>query len=112
MRIHKARSAVVILSLLAAAQIGTATAADRSIGTTLDDSIISGKVEAAMVRDKQVSALDINVTTYRGVVQLSGFADSKEEAQRAVEIAKQVEGVESVKNAIRTRDSVGKPVQR
>lgn len=110
MRIQKIGFAVAIFSLLASAQLGAdATAADRSIGTTLDDSIISGKVEAAMARDKQVSALDINVTTYRGVVQLSGFADSKAEAQRAVEIAKQVEGVESVKNAIRTRDL---PVQR
>ena len=109
MRIHRIRSAAVILSVLGAAQLGSA--ADRSIGTTLDDSIISGRIEAAMARDKQVSALDINVTTYRGVIQLSGFADSKEEAQRAVEIAKQVEGVESVKNAIRTRSSHEKPAQ-
>ena len=66
----------------------------------IDDAAITGKVKALYAKDKTVSALKINVDTDKGVVKLSGNAKSKEEAAKAVELAKSVHGVTSVKNDI------------
>ncbi len=72
------------------------------VGEVVDDSMITAKVKSAFVADKDVSALDISVTTNQGVVQLSGKG-SPEEARRASEIARQVAGVKAVENNIRTQ---------
>lgn len=89
---------ILIVSLL----LGCAgTSTQESTGEYLDDSAITAKVKSAFVADKQVSALDIQVTTFKGVVQLSGFASSQQEIDRAVELARKVPGVKSVKNDIR-----------
>ena len=66
----------------------------------IDDSAITGKIKAEYAKDKTVSAMKIHVDTDKGVVKLSGVAKSKEEAVKAVEIAKRVHGVTSVKNDI------------
>lgn len=66
----------------------------------IDDSAITGKIKAEYAKDKTVSAMKIHVKTMNGVVSLSGTAKSKEEVSKAVEIAKGVHGVTSVKNAI------------
>jgi osmotically-inducible protein OsmY len=65
-----------------------------------DDSVITTKVKAAFVQDETVSALRINVTSEKGVVQLSGFANSAREADRAAELAREIAGVREVKNDI------------
>lgn len=94
-------------SLLAAAIFGAALAAgctnlgDKSAGQAVDDAAITTKVKAKFVEDKAVSALNIKVNTYQGTVQLSGFAKSAEEAERAGQIARSVNGVKIVKNDIR-----------
>src|SRR5829696_6939630 len=97
-------------SLLAAAFLGAALAAgsvgctnlgQKSAGATIDDATITTKVKARFVEDKAVSALNIKVNTYEGTVQLSGFAKSAEEAERAAQIARSVNGVKMVKNDIR-----------
>lgn len=80
-----------------------ATDTTRSTGEYTDDTAITARVKLAFVNDEQVSALDVNVETFRGVVQLSGFADSREAANRAVQIARGVEGVKDVRNDIRLR---------
>lgn len=79
------------------------TESKASFGETVDDSVITSKVKALFVEDKQVSALDIKVETFKGIVQLSGFANNSTEASRAVEIARGVGGVKSVKNDIRLK---------
>jgi osmotically-inducible protein OsmY len=66
----------------------------------IDDAAITGKVKALYAKDKTVSALKINVDTDKGVVKLTGNARSKAEAAKAVDIAKSVRGVGSVKNDI------------
>ena len=69
--------------------------------TAVKDSIITAKIKAAMTKDKQVSALNISVDTDdKGVVTLSGKAKSKTEADKAVALARGVDGVVSVKNKI------------
>jgi hyperosmotically inducible protein len=72
-----------------------------SVKTYVKDSMITGKVKAALAKEKDVSALHIKVDTDdKGVVQLSGTAKTQTEADRAVEIATSVEGVTSVSNEI------------
>jgi osmotically-inducible protein OsmY len=67
------------------------------------DSVITSKVKAAMVADPVLKAREINVETYQGTVQLSGFVATREEAEKASAVARKVEGVTSVKNDIRLK---------
>jgi osmotically-inducible protein OsmY len=97
-------------NLFAAAILGLAlvagcasTAKQESTGEYLDDTTLTTKVKAKFVDDKAVSAMNINVETFKGTVQLSGFANSQAEADRAVQIARATEGVKSVKNDIRLK---------
>ncbi|HJV24672.1 MAG TPA: BON domain-containing protein [Aromatoleum sp.] len=69
----------------------------------MDDATITTKVKAALVESKDVKAREVNVETYRGVVQLSGFVATQAEAQKAGEIARGIKGVQSVKNDIRIK---------
>jgi len=69
-------------------------------GQYVDDATISTKVREAFVGDAQVSASQIHVETMQGVVQLSGFTASPKSEARAVELARQVDGVKSVKDDI------------
>jgi hyperosmotically inducible protein len=73
-------------------------------GQYIDDATVTAKVKTAIASDVGVKAAsNVNVETYRGVVQLSGFADSDEQASKAVGAAKKVNGVRSVKNDIRVK---------
>ena len=73
-------------------------------GRAVDDSVITGKVKAALVADPTTKAHQINVETFKGTVQLSGFVESSEARSRATEVAKNVDGVKSVKNELALRD--------
>lgn len=84
--------------LVAAAPLMSACQTQRTAGQTVDDSAINAKVKSQLLADPQVSGLNVNVTTYRGQVQLSGYVNSNEQRQRAEQIAKNVEGVKSVSN--------------
>jgi osmotically-inducible protein OsmY len=70
------------------------------MGEKFDDAVITTKVKAEFAKDKEVSATRIKVETDKGVVQLSGTAKSRTEADKAVVIARTVTGVASVKNDI------------
>jgi len=72
-------------------------------GEYVDDSVITTKVKAALVNDPDVSAAEVNVETFKGVVQLSGFVNSRADMNKAVEIARGVKGVTSVKNDMRLK---------
>jgi osmotically-inducible protein OsmY len=69
-----------------------------STGEYFDDSTITAKVKAAILGDPNLKVLQINVETFKGVVQLSGFVNSPQAVSRAVEVARGVSGVRSVKN--------------
>ncbi|MDD5248902.1 MAG: BON domain-containing protein [Rhodocyclaceae bacterium] len=79
--------------------------AKESTGQMIDDTAITTKVKSAFVRDQKVSALDISVKSDNGIVQLSGFANSAQEADRAAELARQVPGVKEVQNNIELKSS-------
>jgi len=74
------------------------TAKKESAGEYVDDSVITTKVKALVFEDASLKATEINVTTYKGIVQLSGFVKSRADIDKAVKIAHGVKGVKSVKN--------------
>lgn len=78
----------------------TPQAATTTAGTEVDDSVITTKVKAALLADPDIKSFDIAVETHKGEVQLSGFVDTQEQIDHAVEIAKKVEGVTNVGNAM------------
>ena len=101
---------VLVPMVFAALAVGTllstgcaSTSQQASVGEVVDDSVITAKVKALFVEDKDVNALRISVETYKGTVQLSGFATNSGEIDRAGAIARSVQGVRSVKNDIRLR---------
>ena len=76
----------------------TGTATRESSGEYIDSSVLTVKVKAAIFNDPMLKVLQIDVETFKDVVQLSGFVDSPEAAARAVEVAGSVEGVKGVEN--------------
>lgn len=74
-----------------------------SAGEYIDDTTITTRVKLALANDPSVKASQVNVETYRGVVQLSGFVDSEANIKRAAEVARAVPGVQSVRNDLRIK---------
>ena len=89
-----ALAAVLVASLTACAP----TPKHEGTGEYIDDSLITGKVKAALVADPELKATEINVETYKGTVQLSGFVGKPEDIPKAVQLARDIKGVKSVKN--------------
>jgi len=91
------------LTLLTAA--GCASSPEKYVGTGeyVDDSVITTKIKALLLDEPNLRSGQINVETFKGVVQLSGFVNSSADIDRAIEIARSVKGVESVKNDMRLR---------
>ena len=83
--------------------MGSNPPAKESPGEYIDDAAITTKVKAAFVNDKEVKATEVKVETYKGTVQLSGFAHSSKAIERAVQLASNVPGVKSVRNDIRLK---------
>src|SRR5512140_2798578 len=72
-------------------------------GEYVDDTMITTKVKAAILNEPTLKVAEINVETFKGVVQLSGFVSSPAAATRAVEVTREVGGVKSVKNDTPTK---------
>ena len=67
-----------------------------TVGNTVDDGIITAKVKSALLADPDIKSLDIAVVTSKGEAQLSGFVDNQTQIDRAIEVARAVDGVKSV----------------
>ena len=79
------------------------TAKGEGPGQYIDDTVITAKVKASIFNEPTIKASEINVETYKGDVQLSGFVADPSDAAKAVEIARGVKGVTSVKNDVRVK---------
>ena len=93
-----------ITALLLITSVGCAsTRTHESTGEYIDDSVITGKVKAAIMDDSSLNSAEINVETFKGVVQLSGFVNSTADITKAVQIARSVDGVQDVKNSMQLK---------
>lgn len=90
-------------ALAVAAGCTASTENQKSTGEYIDDAAITAKVKTALIRDDSLDANDINVETFKGTVQLSGFVDSEEDVDGAEEVAGNVEGVVEVRNDLRVK---------
>jgi len=95
-------AAVMAVSLLAVVGCES-TAKQEGTGEYMDDTVITTKVKAAIFNDPMLKVAEINVETFKGVVQLSGFVSSQAAANRAIEVSRAVGGVKSVKNDMRIK---------
>jgi osmotically-inducible protein OsmY len=94
----------VIVTILLAFLLGCAgTSTKESTGEYFDDTFITGKVKAAILNEPSLKSAEINVETFKGTVQLSGFVSSRADINKAVEVARGVGGVKSVKNDMRLK---------
>lgn len=80
-----------------------ATSTQESTGEYIDDTTITAKVKTAIFNEPSLKVAQINVETYKAVVQLSGFVNSSAEINKAASVARSVKGVVSVKNDIRLK---------
>jgi c(7)-type cytochrome triheme protein len=76
----------------------TSASKKESAGEYVDDAVITGKIKAAVLEEPSLKSAEINVETSKGIVQLTGFVRSRADINKAVEVAKRIEGVKSVKN--------------
>ncbi|WP_250434994.1 BON domain-containing protein [Caballeronia sp. ATUFL_F2_KS9A] len=97
--------ALPAFALIAGCKSGPATSANANTGGEIatDDAALAARVKAALAADPQLKPLPVSVATYRGVVQLSGYADSEVQIQKALAVARSVPGVQSVSNELHLR---------
>ena len=98
MRTLKSLSAVFATVLLMATIGCASTRTQESTGQYIDDSVITTRVKTAILGEPGLKSSEINVETFKGVVQLSGFVNSREDITSAVKVASAVSGVKDVKN--------------
>jgi osmotically-inducible protein OsmY len=103
MRPLKAFEILVLTIVLASAWGCASTATKEGTGEYVDDSVITTKVKTAIFNDAALKVNEINVETFKGVVQLSRFVRSQEDIDKAVKVAREVAGVKSVKNDMRLK---------
>ena len=90
---------ITFLLLFFASMVGCNSAPKKeTTAEYIDDSYLTTKVKAAILRDPTLKSSEINVETYKGAVQLSGFVNSRSDVNRAVEVTRTVRGVKAVRN--------------
>ena len=94
----------LFLSLTLITAVGCAsTSKQEGMGEYVDDSVLTAKVKAAIFEHPSLKSAEINVETFKGVVQLSGFVSSQAAINKAVQVTRAVSGVKSVKNDMRIK---------
>lgn len=100
---YKKYSSLFLLMLLAVALGCASTKTREGTGEYIDDTAISVKVRTAILNAPSLESTEINVETFKGVVQLSGFVHSHSEIGTAGEVALRIDGVRAVRNDIRVK---------
>lgn len=99
MKTRHLMAALALIGLVAGPMAGcTSTQTHRSTGEYVDDSAISNKVRGELLSDKELNIFQIDVTTFKGVVELSGFVNSSTAKARAGSVAAGIDGVKEVRN--------------
>jgi len=102
-QLSKYFSAAFLAIMLVTAVGCASTAKQEGTGEYVDDSVITTKVKAAILNEPVLKVAEINVETFKGIVQLSGFVSSPAAMNKAVEVTRHVGGVKSVKNSMRIK---------
>ncbi|MDD5228424.1 MAG: BON domain-containing protein [Methylococcales bacterium] len=89
-----------VLSLTVIPACSTENAKRESTGEYFDDTVLTTKIKSTFLGDSRLKMLDINVKTFKGTVQISGFVDTQKEADRAVQLARTIKGVKAVNNRL------------
>lgn len=98
------RLGTIIIAALLASFVGcAATPTQQGTGGYVDDTVITTKVKAAIFQEPTLKSAQINVETFRGTVQLTGFVSSRTEINKAVEVTRGVGGVTAVRNDMLVR---------
>jgi len=100
---HRIWNFLVCMTLVVAFLGCASTPTKESTGEYVDDSTITTKVKAAIFNDPALKVFQINVETFKGEVQLSGYVDSAQHVEKAGEVARKVGGVKSVKNNLNVK---------
>jgi len=99
----KIQSLLMTVALVATIAGCAATSGQETAGEYLDDTTITTKVKAALLEEPDLKSMQVDVTTFQNVVQLSGFVDKTATKSRAGEIARDTKGVKDVRNDIVVR---------
>ncbi|MBK7422487.1 MAG: BON domain-containing protein [Propionivibrio sp.] len=102
-QLGKYLSAFFMAVMLITAVGCASTTKQEGTGEYVDDTVITTKVKAAVMNEPTLKSAEINVETFKGVVQLSGFVSSQAAANKAVEVARSISGVKSVRNDMRMK---------
>ena len=95
--------AIASFTVLASLTACASTAGQEGTGEYVDDAVITTKVKTAVLNDPELKATEINVETFKGKVQLSGYVNSQADIDQAVAVAGAVKGVNSVTNDMRLK---------
>jgi osmotically-inducible protein OsmY len=94
----KKLTALLGIAVLLAVSGCASTRTHEGTGQYVDDSVITTKVKTAILAEPGLKVSEINVETFKGIVQLSGFVSTRSDVDSAIRVAKNVDGVKSVKN--------------
>lgn len=98
---HKRLISILLLVTLAVAIVSCGGSRTRkSAGDVIDDAWITTKIKSKLLADDGLSIFHIEVDTFKGTVQLSGFVNNKYQVDRAAQIARSVSGVRTVRNSL------------
>lgn len=100
-----ASGTVACSSMSSSSDSGPVERGAANAGRVVDDSVITAKVKSALAADSSTKAHQINVETFQGTVQLSGFVDDAEARSNATRVARDIEGVKDVKNSLQIRET-------
>jgi osmotically-inducible protein OsmY len=103
MNISKRLAALLFTFLLVGLAGCASTSKSEGTGEYIDDTVITTKVKTEVFNEPALKSHEINVETFKGTVQLSGFVSSQADMNKAAEVARRVKGVKSVKNDIRIK---------
>ena len=103
MKQFKLIASFILVAVFATILGCASTSSKEGTGEYIDDSVITTKVKAAILNDETLKSSEVNVETFKGVVQLSGFVNSEADIATAASVARGVKGVTSVKNDMRLK---------
>ncbi len=97
-------AALLLAAIMASTVVACSSSpTQQSTGQAIDDGVVTAKVKAKLIEDPVTKAHQINVETFKGTVQLSGFVETDQARSRALQLARDVDGVKSVKDALEIR---------